>query len=155
MNQNTHDSATEASKTCPYESFSKHEKHKPLQGKKSLEQTFEHRLFPTFPSNSVNVTETKWGFQILLSSENSYLWLRSDHLKYGFTSHGCLFRVANNQEICSSQQKSLQVGGFVAQTLYNFLQYGAKCPICQGFPTLHLHPLVGRESIAGCRQKVW
>lgn len=25
----------------------------------------------------------------------------------------------------------------------------------EDFPTLHLHPLVGRESIAGCRQKVW
>lgn len=91
--RNTHDSATEAGKTCLWvilEAREAREAQATTRKEVSTAHTREHRLFPTFPCNSVNVTETKWGFQIL-----------------------------------------------------------------QGFPTLHLHPLVGRESIAGCRQKVW
>lgn len=53
--------------------------------------THEHRLFPTFPCNSANVTETKWGFEILLSSE------QSDQLQSEFTSLGCVFCLSLQQ----------------------------------------------------------
>lgn len=53
--------------------------------------THEHTLFTTFPRNSANVTETKWGFDILLSSE------QSDQLQFELTSLGCVFFLSLQQ----------------------------------------------------------